>query len=86
MNLDLVAGTPLWDWYYSGASFAGFIVTVLISAMVLGLTNWRAGGIFFKTVLFGAAVAAMPLGFASIGLHMAIRQAFVDFAQHLHDY
>jgi pSer/pThr/pTyr-binding forkhead associated (FHA) protein len=72
MNLDLVAGTPLWDWYYSGASFAGFIVTVLINAMVLGLSNWRAGGIFFKTVLFGAAVAAMPLGLASIGLNMAI--------------
>ncbi|MCL0099710.1 FHA domain-containing protein, partial [Dehalococcoidia bacterium] len=75
MNLDLVAGTPLWDWYYSGASFAGFIITVLISAMVLGLSDWKAGGLFLKTVLFGAAVAAMPLGFASIGLNMAISNA-----------
>ena len=72
MNLDLVAGTPLWDWYYSGASFVGFMITVVSGAMVVGLGSWRAGGIFFKTLICGASVAAMPLGLASMGLNMAI--------------
>lgn len=72
MHLDLAAGTALWDWYYSGASFVGFVASVLISAMVIRLSGWGARGIFFKTVIVGATLAAMPLGLASVGLRMAI--------------
>ena len=72
MHLNYVEGTPLWYWYYDGGAIAGFGIAVLLAALVVGLSNWRAGGITLKTVLCGAAAATIPLGMASLGLKMAI--------------
>ena len=72
MYINFAEGTPFWYWYFNGGALAGFGVTVLLAAMVMGLSNWRAGGIALKTILCAAVVTVMPLGLASMGLRIAI--------------
>jgi len=72
MYIEFLEGSPLWYWYNYGGVVAGMAVTVILAAMLIGLSSWKAGGIFVKTVSVASLVTVMPLGLARLGFKMAI--------------
>ena len=72
MYIDYLTGSPLWYWYVSGWAIAGFALSAVLTTMVIGLANWKAWGIFLKTITTAAALSTMPLGLARLGFLMAI--------------
>ena len=72
MYIEFLEGSPLWYWYNYGGVIAGMAVTVILAAMVIGLSSWRPGGIFLKTLAGASLATVMPLGLARIGFRMAI--------------
>jgi pSer/pThr/pTyr-binding forkhead associated (FHA) protein len=72
MYIEFLEGSPLWYWYNYGGVIAGMAVTVIVAAMLIGLSSWKAEGIFVKTLGVASLVTVMPLGLARLGFRMAI--------------
>lgn len=72
MYIDFLEGSALWYWYNYGGVIAGMSVTVMLAAIIIGLSSWKTGGILLKTVIGASVVSVMPLGLARLGFSMAI--------------
>jgi pSer/pThr/pTyr-binding forkhead associated (FHA) protein len=72
MYIEFLEGTALWYWYNYGGVIAGMSVTVMLTALIVGLSNWNTGGILLKTVIGASLISVLPLGLARLGFTMAI--------------
>jgi len=72
MFLDLSQGTFLWYWATSWAPLHGMVLAAIAATLAVFMTRWSPVRAFFKVGVAAGALAAAPLGLATMDITIPV--------------
>jgi pSer/pThr/pTyr-binding forkhead associated (FHA) protein len=68
MFLEFTQGTFIWQWFHSWAGLNAMTISLIVAALVVGLTRFTPVSTCIKALVGGGTVATLPLGLSKMGI------------------
>jgi pSer/pThr/pTyr-binding forkhead associated (FHA) protein len=68
MFLEFTQGTFIWQWFHSWAGLNAMTISLIVAALVVGLTRFTPVSTCIKALVAGGTVATLPLGLSKMGI------------------